>query len=566
MKNIILILGTFFLLQQYVLADLFIRGQILTQNENPPKMAHISYQSKKGELIVVPTDNEGFYTIKIDSDYFAEITFSAVDHISITQKFPIPENLDSLLIISKLIPNQIYDDLESISIIGDFNNRSIADSQVMERRKDGKFYFEVKFDSDTLSYQILPTFGKNQIEHTFNGSQSDFFVYDMDGDYNSVIVDKSRNFKIVFDPKYYPPGTYYSSIEFSNEQYNTNYNAYNKIQNEFNDYISDRSMLNLNDTIPQEAKTSKRIQTKKKYLDKIAESISKITDKNIRLLGILEYLHVAHDGVNINGMDSLVNKELLKEMLETSPDADIWSHGYHYYQVAFAEILLGNIENPKFAYKILESDHQKEIKAGLLSVLVHYCHYNNLENLEDKYYTKLQAEYPETKEAMRSKASFGKDKNIMVGKTIPDFKLTNLDNESEKISPQSLRGKYVLVDVWGTWCMPCLMEIPFIVEAYNKFKDKNFTIFSIAIDGSASVVKKFRQTENKMPWLRKEEQVQTNLPWLHSYAGNWDSDIISIFEVVGVPTTFLIDPDGKIINTSDLRGEELIKTLEKYIK
>jgi len=566
MKNIILFLGAIFLLNKYVLADLVITGQILTQIEEPPKMAHISYLSKKGELVVIPTDSEGFFTINIDSDYFAEITFSAVDHISITQKFPIPENLDSLMIRSKLIPNQIYDDVESISIIGDFNDRSFEDAPIMKQSNDGKYYYELKYNSDTLSYQIFPKFKKHNSERTYNGSQSHYFVYDMAGDYNSVIVDKSRNFKIVFDPKYYPSGSYTSSIEFSDEQYNITYNAYNKIQKDFNLYIGDRSMLFLNESLPNEEKTVKGIQTKKEYLNKIAESINEIKDKNIRLLGILEYLHVAHDGVNINGMDSLVNKELLMEVFETSPEAKIWSNGVHYYQVAFAEILLGNIENPKYAYKILESDHPKEIKAGLLSVLVHYCHYNNLENLEDKYYTKLQAEYPETKEAMRSKASFGKDRNIMVGKTIPDFKLTNLDNESEIINPQTLRGKYVLVDVWGTWCMPCLMELPHLVEVHNKFKDKNFTIYSIAIDGSASVVRKFRESKSKLPWLKKDEQIQTNLPWLHSYAGNWDSEIISIFEVVGVPSTFLIDPDGKIINTSDLRGEELIKTLEKYIK
>jgi thiol-disulfide isomerase/thioredoxin len=566
MKNIILILGTFFLLNQFVVADLVITGQILTYDDKAPKMAHISYKAKNGELVVIPADSKGFYTVKIDADYNAEITFSAVDHISITQKFPIPENLDSLSITSKLIPNQIYNDIESISILGDFNDRDFDEAPQMKKNSDGKYYYEVKFDSDTLSYQIFPKFEKNLSERTFNGSQSDYFVYDMGGDYNSVIIDKSRKFNIVFDPNYYPQGAYFSSIEFSDEQYNTNYNAYNKIQREFDLYIGDRSMIYLNESIPNEEKAAKSIQTKKEYLDRIAESIALIKDKNIRLLGILDYIHVAHDGVNVNGMDSLVNNELLKEMFQTSPDSDIWAQGYHYYQIAFAEILLGNIENPKFAYKILESDHPKEIKAGLLSVFVHYCHYNELEELEDKYYTKLQAEYPETKEAMRSRASFGKDKNIMVGKTIPDFKLTNLDNDNEIITPKSLRGKYVLVDIWGTWCMPCLMEIPFIVDAYEKFKDKNFTVFSIAIDGSASVVRKFRETKNKLPWLKKDEQIQTNLPWLHSYAGNWESEIISIFEVVGVPTTFLIDPDGKIIDTSDLRGEGLIKTLEKYIK
>jgi thiol-disulfide isomerase/thioredoxin len=294
--------------------------------------------------------------------------------------------------------------------------------------------------------------------------------------------------------------------------------------------------------------------------------ISDISEQNIRLLSILEYLKIASNGLNIEGVESKIDPKLIEDIYRVNPESTIWANEGYYYQAFFGELLLGNLENPSYLFKILQSNQSEEVKAGILYLLVQFCSYKKLDSLQDKYYNMLISQFPESDRAFRAKASFSKDKSIQVGKTIPNFELKNLDNESEVINPQILKGKYVLVDIWGTWCAPCLKELPYLVEAYSKFKDKNFTIYSVAIETDAETVRKFRIKSKKILWLSEKEQPQTTMPWLHSYAGDWNSQIVKTFEVVGVPSTFLIDPEGKIIATSRLRGDELLNTLEKLIK
>ena len=133
--------------------------------------------------------------------------------------------------------------------------------------------------------------------------------------------------------------------------------------------------------------------------------------------------------------------------------------------------------------------------------------------------------------------------------------MSKLENIGETLTPKDLLGKYTLIDVWGTWCAPCRLEIPHLDSAYNQFKDKGFNIFSIAFDRSPEAVQNFR----KGKWA---------MPWTHAFAtGLYENAIADKFQIIKVPTVFLIDPQGKIIETEEnLRGDRLIPTLQKYLK
>lgn len=543
-----------------------ISGNIKTFDGFTPKMAHIGYLNADGKVTIRQVDANGYFKIEFESEFYTFITFMAADHQSTTQKFVIPTDIDSIFISGKLIPNQIFEDISKIFILGNFNDMDFENAPEMTKQANGTYIYEVDSKSDTLRYQIYPQYSKSFSDRTFNGSRSSSYEYDNNGDYFSVLVDKSRKFKVVFDPEYFPKGTFISDLEIDNDKYSEEFNAYKNISKEYNQYTSERSNAILDKNLQVDAKNSLIAKLKIDYMRRIEDQLNLIKDKNFRALAIIEYLNVAHDGVSIAGIENSVNTKLISEIFEISPVSVLWDNPAFYYNVAFAEILSGNVAKPNYINNIINSKHPDIFKAGLLSVLVHYCHYNNLDDLKEKYFTQLQSQFPETKEAINTKIMFSKDKNIMVGKKIPSFSLRNLDNENEIISPAMLRGKFVLVDIWGTWCMPCLIDLPNINSAYEKYKDKNFTVFSIAIDASADAVKQFRASENKMPWLSKKEQIQGNLPWLHSYAGNWENDIIRIFEIASVPSTFLIDPNGVIIEIDNLRGDSLLKTLEKYIK
>ena len=141
-------------------------------------------------------------------------------------------------------------------------------------------------------------------------------------------------------------------------------------------------------------------------------------------------------------------------------------------------------------------------------------------------------------------------KSCAVGHEAPDFEL--MTPAGEKIKLSSLRGKYVLVDFWASWCPPCRRENPNVVKAFQDYKDKNFTIIGISLDN------------NKDKWLKAI--ADDNLTWTHvSDLKYWDSEIPALYGVRGIPANVLLNPDGVII-AKNITGEDLPNTLKEVIK
>jgi thiol-disulfide isomerase/thioredoxin len=169
---------------------------------------------------------------------------------------------------------------------------------------------------------------------------------------------------------------------------------------------------------------------------------------------------------------------------------------------------------------------------------------------------KIKADYPTTKFGAKADeilAAIAKDKQmqefqktLVPGAVLPNFEGKTLDGAP--ISVLGFRDKYLLVDFWATWCGPCVAELPNVLAAYEKYHTNGFDVLAVSLDRDVTDLSKF-VAEKKIPWAQIFEGAE---------------DIAEKFGIEQIPTTFLLDRDGKIL-ARDLRGEELTKKLDELL-
>lgn len=166
------------------------------------------------------------------------------------------------------------------------------------------------------------------------------------------------------------------------------------------------------------------------------------------------------------------------------------------------------------------------------------------------FYNRLLPQIQQSSVGRYIKGFIKRGEAVAIGKTAPDF-IQN-DIQGHPVSLKNFRGKYVLLDFWASWCVPCREEDPYLVEAYKKYKDKGFTIVSVSLD------------TDKAKWKDAVEQDHLDWTQLSDLKGHW-SPVIQEYNVVPIPDNFLIDPNGKII-ARDLRGEQVLQEMGNIFK
>lgn len=138
---------------------------------------------------------------------------------------------------------------------------------------------------------------------------------------------------------------------------------------------------------------------------------------------------------------------------------------------------------------------------------------------------------------------------LAVGELAPE--IVQADTSGKVIRLSDLRGKYVLIDFWASWCKPCRVENPNLVKLYKQFKHKNFAILGVSLD------------VKKAAWTKAIQD--DKLTWLHvSDLKFWQNEAAVQYRIGGVPQNFLVDPQGRIIATS-LYGVDLYNEVARVL-
>jgi len=222
------------------------------------------------------------------------------------------------------------------------------------------------------------------------------------------------------------------------------------------------------------------------------------------------------------------------------------------YKALIKDYYAMSAENSKASVQIAESViKQNPSSFASVFLLDNICRDLTLPELE-QLYGSLSPTYKKGYFAQSIEDNISGKKKSAVGTLVDDFMLNDPKNNPMKFS--SLRGKYVLIDFWGSWCGPCHKAFPRLKELYSKYHDKGFEILGIATESSTDA------------WAK--DIVNNQLPWLQMVDDKTKNVSAKQFAITEYPTTYLIGPDGKIIarfayNEEDQRDNKIASIFSK---
>jgi thiol-disulfide isomerase/thioredoxin len=521
-----------------------ISGTLLGADGTPMELAHVSLYPASGRSAIqtVEVAPDGTYAIETDTAGVFTIWYTGVDHFVRQRYLLLSGDGGEIQIDAQLGTHTYLEDRSELSVIGDFNSFSFASgAKQMEPQDDGTFLATFEVEADTLAYQVI-----NAVQgRSINGTQSDRYVYDGDGDYRSIVPVHDGVARITFDPNKVFAVDTTAEVRFADP------NRFEARYAEFRQRLTERRTALFQEQMKLRDEDASREEIRALYeefdgapdADLLEDMLAETGEKNLRQILLATYL-----------TDALKTDSVYAQMAldEIEPGSPSWSLGP---SLPVRAVQASGIPDAYsgFLHEVLRETKDEDTRLGILFHLLGAAARDSSDAELRLLLSWIVAEYPESFQARYAMAEYDPAGAIRVGNPVPAFEIASLSDSTVLYSNETMLGRVYLMDFWAVWCGPCVGEMPHLHEAYEKYRDDGLTILSLSFDEKPEDVFEFC------------EDGEWSMPWLHAFVPEgFESNLSETFQVFGIPKPILVDADGTIIaRRGELRGEELDKTLAR---
>lgn len=527
-------------------AQTTVTGRVTGADGKPMLKARITLAMPNSKRVTesVIANRHGNFQIHVPSDGVWLLTFYGVFH----KDYSVAVYADgsrAIVLQVRLSKIDFLKNYKHIKIVGDFNKWYEPWAIPMKKQPDGLYTAYVKTQMKSIRYQLTGVMNGGNVA----GTDAYAFAYDGSHGFTSMLRTSRGGVMVTFNPLKLPTSEKPSSYEFTRATVATS--RFAQVYQEMQDWTKERAAALLGamrNAITERKKSSVINFDFKKVLADIDSQITHEKNPVVREELYLDYFKIA-------SLAGPVNPRLAVSTLGNIPcSSPVWILDPQIFNAALDASGFSQQQRQEEIEKLLKENRWAAVKSKVLAIEFMRAKYYNQKEAAKHYYKILTTDYANTEAAEETKRSFPNELELQIGAKVPDFSVVSLENSAQLITRQSMMGKYYIILFWRSGVKSCANEIQVLREAYKKFGGKDFEMLSLSVD------KDYAETLRSLAGIDK-------MPWLNAYLGPaGKSKVVSDFQVINVPSVFLVDPRGILIEQGDdLVGANLETTLAKYL-